>query len=162
MKKIVVFGNSGSGKSTLAKQLATEFELPSLDLDILAWQATQPPVRKPLDESSSLINAFVGKHQHWVVEGCYADLLSLIIDKADEVIFLNPGVETCIENCRARPWESHKYSSIEEQNNNLDMLLDWVKQYSSREDEFSLTSHQALFDGFEGNKTEYNSNFRHS
>jgi len=80
-----------------------------------------------------------------------------VIKSANEVIFLNPGIETCISNCRKRPWEPHKYRSIEEQNSNLDMLVDWIKQYPTRNDEFSLESHQKLFDEFTGKKIEYDS-----
>ena len=51
MRKVLVFGNSASGKSTLAKRLATSEKLAHLDLDLLAWQATNPPTRVPLVES---------------------------------------------------------------------------------------------------------------
>lgn len=78
--------------------------------------------------------------------------------KATQLIFMNPGVETCIDNCRARPWESHKYASKEEQDERLDFLLDWVKEYETREDEFSLEAHRKLFDQFTCLKLEVRSN----
>lgn len=160
MKRVVIFGNSGSGKSTLANYLAAKYELPHLDLDTLAWQDTDPPTRKPLSDSAGKIDRFLDGKQEWVIEGCYADLLVLVLEKANEALFLNPGIETCISNCRKRPWEPHKYKSIEEQNGKLAMLLDWVKQYPIRNDEFSLVSHQKLFNEFAGKRTEYNSNDR--
>ena len=160
MHRVVIFGNSGSGKSTLAKELADKFQLPHLDLDTLAWQETNPPARKSIKESADKIDRFLKEKQQWVIEGCYADLLVLVIKKANEVIFLNPGIETCVDNCRNRPWEPHKYQSMEAQNNNLDKLIDWVKQYPERTDEFSLVAHQKLFSEFAGKKTEYHSNDR--
>jgi len=160
MKRIIIFGNSGSGKSTLAMQYASKKNLTHLDLDILAWEDTNPPTRKVLKDSAAIINQFIEKNKSWVIEGCYSDLLSVALNNATEIIFLNLDIETCIKNCKKRPWEPHKYQSIEKQNENLEMLLDWVKQYPIRKDEFSLESHQHLFNTFDGHKTEYNSNDR--
>ncbi len=160
MKKIIIIGNSGSGKSTLANELSGKHSLVQLDLDSLAWQNTVPPQRKALAESAKAIGLFTDANENWVIEGCYADLISLVISSATQLIFVNPSVETCIDNCKRRPWEPHKYKSKEEQDNNLPMLIEWVKQYSERDDEFSLTAHQKLFDRFNGDKIEYKSNER--
>jgi len=160
MPKILIFGNSGSGKSTLSKEYVNKLELAHLDLDTIAWQDTKPVIRKPLVESAELILSFIKDNKSWVIEGCYADLLALVIESASEIIFLNPGVEICVKNCHSRPWEPHKYSSFEEQNKNLQMLISWVEQYPIRNDEFSLLSHQALFDKFIGKKRVYTSNER--
>ena len=163
MRKIVIFGNSGSGKSTLAKELCTKGNLVHLDLDTLAW-AGDPitPVREELAKSKKVIDQFLAEHHGWVIEGCYSDLVSLVLAQATELYFLNPGVEACIENCKRRPWEPHKYASLEQQNENLMMLIQWVREYESRDDEFSLKSHRKIFDGFKGKKTEYHSNDRHT
>jgi adenylate kinase family enzyme len=160
MQRIVIFGNSGAGKSTLAKEYVAKHGLSHLDIDTLAWLDTSPPRRKLLNDSAVEIDQFIEKNNKWVIEGCYADLLSRVIKQATEVVFLNPGVETCINNCKNRPWEPHKYKSEEEQNQNLDMLLNWVRQYPVRKDEFSLVSHQKLFHDFVGEKMEYKSNNR--
>lgn len=158
MSRVVIFGNSGAGKSTLAKHLSERDTLAHLDLDTLAWNDTQPPTRAPVAQSSEQIHAFVDKHPDWVIEGCYADLLAIALRFAGEVIFLNPGVATCLDNAAKRPWEPHKYSSPKRQNENLPMLLDWIRRYFDRDDEFSLQAHRALFDGFEGKKSEYRAN----
>lgn len=161
MKRILIFGNSGAGKTTLAKELQKKFKLEHLDLDTLAWSDASTPTRTPLDQSINEIDTFLENASGWVIEGCYADLLEYVAKQANEILFLNPAVETCIKNCRSRPWESHKYASKEEQDKNLEMLVEWVKQYDKREDEFSLKSHRKLFDLFAGNKKEvkvYNNN----
>lgn len=160
MRRIVIFGNSGSGKSTLARDYSGKYGLTHLDLDVLAWRDTDTPTRLPRGESAAKIQGFLDNNEQWVVEGCYSDLLDLVLTQASEVIFLNPGEETCVRNCKLRPWEPHKYASPEEQNRNQDMLLDWVRQYSLRDDEFSLSAHQKLFDDFSGKKTEFKSNDR--
>lgn len=152
--RIIIFGNSGSGKSTLAKHLSAKLNLPHLDLDTLAWLDTTPPKRKPLDSSSRLINNFTQKHNSWLIEGCYTDLLEIVIRQSDRVIFLNPGIKVCIENCKTRPWEPHKYISVDEQNRNLNMLLDWVEDYTIRNDECAYNTHRNLFDNHTGYKEE--------
>lgn len=160
--RIVIFGNSGSGKSTYAKNLAASQALAHLDLDNLAWEAStqpnDPPSRRSLEASTADIQQFISANQSWVVEGCYADLLAAALAHADHVIFLNPGIQQCIDNAKARPWESHKYPSKSAQDKNLPMLIDWITQYDQRSDEFSLHAHQQLFANFGGQKTELTAN----
>jgi hypothetical protein len=166
-----VFGNSGSGKTTLARVLTSQYGLAHLDLDSLAWDssgvqvqtmtlddwAAFVPRRRSLTESASTIRDFIHEHSEWVIEGCYGDLLEQVLPYASEVRFLNPGVEACIANCRARPWEPEKYPSKEAQDQKLDFLLDWVREYESRADEYSLARHRELFEGFRGPKVELSS-----
>ena len=152
MKRILIFGNSGSGKSTLANALSRERELAHLDLDTLAWLPTKAPQRMPLAESQAAIQAFMSSSDHWVIEGCYADLLEFATPYANEVIFMNLPVAACIENARKRPWEPHKYASKAEQDKNLDMLIAWISQYPTRRDEFSEAAHRMLYERFSGEK----------
>jgi adenylate kinase family enzyme len=153
-KRIVVMGNSGAGKSTLAARLAEQHQLAHLDLDTLAWLPTQPPERARVADSVATLGAFAGANECWVIEGCYADLLAPAATRSTLLVFLNPGVETCIAHCRARPWEPHKYPSKQAQDANLELLIAWVRAYETRQDEFSLSSHRALFDRFAARKCE--------
>jgi hypothetical protein len=93
-----------------------------------------------------------------VVEGCYADLLEIAIPLASEVIFMNLPIESCVRNAKQRPWEPHKYESKAAQDDNLEMLIDWIRQYTLRDDTFSQSAHQALFDGYTGKKIMHTSN----
>lgn len=158
MPRIVIFGNSGSGKSTLAAVLARQAGLAHLDLDTLAWDPLIPGQRKPLDASLADLAAFIRAHENWVIEGCYSDLLASAIARCTKLVFLNPGIEGCIQNCRQRPWEPHKYPSPEAQNANLEMLIGWIREYETRADEFSLRSHRRLFEEFQGDKIELRTN----
>ena len=160
MRKIVIFGNSGSGKSTLARELKEAEKLAHLDLDSIAWLPTSPPLRKPINEAKVEIDAFLNSNSQWVVEGCYSDLLEIVISEASEIIYLNLPVEICIANAKRRPWEPHKYESKEAQDSNLKMLISWITEYPDRDDTFSMSSHKALYDGYEGKKTMYTSNER--
>lgn len=157
-RKVIIFGNSGSGKSTLAKKIAESEGLAHLDLDTIAWKPSSPPQRESLDKSAQYIKQFITENQAWVIEGCYSDLLELVSPHANEAIFLNLSTQACIENARNRPWEPHKYKTKQDQDNNLQMLIDWIKQYYDREDVFSLSAHRKLFDNFTGHKTERNEN----
>ena len=152
MRKIIIIGNSGSGKTTLASQLAKENNLPHLDLDVLAWES--PGIRKDPESTLEEINSFLEQHQSWVIEGCYGTLLQEIVNSSNELIFLNPGIETCLQNNLSRPWEPHKYDSAEAQDSNLEMLQAWVKEYETRDDEYSLQYHRKIFDEFTGYKRE--------
>lgn len=131
-----------------------------MDLDTVAWLAgTSTPARKPFPDSKAEILKIVAL-DCWVVEGCYADLLEVAVPRATEIVFLNPGADTCVQNARNRPWEPHKYSSPEEQDANLEMLVNWIREYDRRTDEFSYTAHRRLFDNFVGSKREFLSNER--
>jgi adenylate kinase family enzyme len=158
MERIIIFGNSGSGKSTLARTLSGLHRAEHLDLDTVAWEADRPGVRADFEKSRAALRQFIDRSESWVIEGCYPELLKVAAAHCTEMIFLNPGIEACVENCLARPWEAHKYANPEAQDANLRMLIEWVMKYETRDDEFSLREHRKLFDTHEGRKTEYKSN----
>lgn len=157
VRKVIIFGNSGSGKSTLASQLHSE-GLAHLDLDVLAWLPSNPPERRPIEEADKEIQYFISENQDWVVEGCYTDLLERVKPFATEAIFMNLPVALCQENARNRPWESRKYASKEAQDANLAMLISWIAGYAERNDSLSYSAHRALYESFEGQKTEITCN----
>jgi adenylate kinase family enzyme len=152
MTRYVLLGNSGSGKSTLAQRLARDGGLPHLDLDTLAWGPATPPRRRAVAESTREIIAFMDAADRWAIEGCYADLLDVTLARCTRLVFLDPGIEACVANAHARPWEPHKYPSKQAQDANLAMLIAWIRDYETRRDVFSRAAHQALFDGFAGEK----------
>ena len=151
--RILIYGNSGSGKTTMARESARGLGIPHLDLDSVAWDV--PLVRKNLPASIALVEAFVATNSQWVIEGCYGDIVAATTRHCSELRFLNPGIEACVRNCRKRPWEPTKFPTREEQDAMLDALVDWVRQYETRDDEYGLTRHRAVFDGFAGVKLEY-------
>lgn len=158
MSKILIFGNSGSGKSTLAKKLSQSEKLSHLDLDLLAWEPTSPPIRKDLKASKADIYNFIKANDSWVIEGCYTDLLDIVQPYSSEIIFMNLPISACISNAKLRPWEPHKYQSKQAQDENLGMLIDWISQYTSRDDTFSKSAHQNFYNNFSGKKRIITSN----
>jgi len=161
LSRVLIFGNSGSGKSTLAKSISIGNNAAHLDLDTIAWQPVTSgtlPMRMPIAGSKKQIDTFINKNDNWVIEGCYSDLLELVIHKSDEVIFLNLPVESCIINAKSRPWEPHKYDSKAAQDKNLEMLIGWISQYPERDDHFSQQAHLKLFNEFSGTKKMFTRN----
>jgi len=152
MPKILIFGNSGSGKSTLAKKLALQYQCLHLDLDTLAWQATTPPKRTDIAYVVQVLKTFFKDNSSWIIEGCYGDIITVVRDHADKIIFMNLSTQTCVENAENRPWEPHKYKDKATQDENLPMLTDWIRAYETRGDDFSFPSHKEIFESFSGEK----------
>lgn len=150
-----ILGNAGSGKSTLARGLARQTGAEVLDLDSVAWSPGPAALRRVEAESRQAITAFCRDHGRWIIEGCYSRLIGEALSFGPKLIFLNPGKEQCLDNCRQRPWEAHKYDTPEAQDERLPLLLDWVRSYYTRADELSLAAHRACFEGYSGPKTEF-------
>ena len=150
--RIAILGNSGSGKSTLAQWLARQTSAAPLDLDTLAWEPGQIAVARPDSVAEAEVRRFCQTYDAWIVEGCYANLHNATLPFAPRLVFLDPGLTQCLANCRARPWEPHKYASKAEQDKHLAFLLDWVAEYYQRDGAMSLAAHAALFDAYQGPK----------
>ena len=152
--KILVFGNSGSGKSTLAARLAQAHALSHLDLDSIVWEPGQVAVARTPEAIAQSLQDFIAGHERWVIEGCYGELVDMAASHCTELVFLNPGLEACLEHNRRRPWEPHKYDSQQAQDAMLDNLQAWVAGYYQRDDAWSYRAHRRIFDAFGGRKTE--------
>ena len=151
--KIILLGKAGSGKTTMARLLVQGTGIPQLSLDEIAWRHGLE--RVPHDECVLELKRFIDSNEQWVIEGCYGDLIEVALPYCSELRFLNPGVDECVQHCLQRPWEPDKYSSPEEQQQMLANLIDWVRGYETREDEYGLKCHRRIFDAFEGQKREY-------
>jgi adenylate kinase family enzyme len=153
--RTILLGNAGAGKSTMASRLIGNKNVPRLPLDEIAWAGGI--TRMPLTESLRLLHEFINSNEHWVMEGCYGDLVEAALPHCTELRFLNPGVETCVAHCLSRPWEPSKFPSAEEQNAMLQTLVAWVREYETRNDEYGLERHRQIYDQFSGSKREYTS-----
>ncbi|MGX4643209.1 hypothetical protein [Massilia sp. SYSU DXS3249] len=152
--RLLIIGNSGSGKSWRARALAAQHGLVHLDLDTIVWEPGQIAVPRAPEQVQADLLAFVDRHERWVAEGCYADLVEAALPHCSELVFMNPGLETCLQNNRRRPWEPHKYASMEAQQSKLAFLLEWVEGYYTRDNAMSYVRHRRLFDGFTGARRE--------
>jgi len=152
--RVAILGNSGSGKTTLARRLSERGDVALLDLDTVAWEPGKAVVARSPELASADVRAFCNANASWVVEGCYATLVKAALEFSPRLIFLNPGEARCIANCRARPWEPHKYTSKQEQDERLSFLLSWVSEYYRRDGDLSLAGHRQCFDEYAGPKEE--------
>ena len=149
---VSIIGNSGSGKSTLAARIARANGSRLLDLDCIFWEPGKVAVARPADAAAADLRQFCDVPARWVVEGCYAGLIGQSLHHGTCLVFLDPGLEQCLANCKARPWEPHKYRSKAEQDEKLEFLLQWVAAYYTRDGDMSWAEHQRLYDAYEGPK----------
>jgi hypothetical protein len=150
--RIVILGNAGSGKSTLSKSLARTQGMPMLDLDTLVWEPERVAVQRPEALVFSDLAQFCRESDDWVIDGCYGDLVEAVLPNRPLLIFLEPGQDVCVANCRARPWEPHKYRTQQEQDDHLEHLLGWVRSYYDLAGSMSLAGHRAVFAAYAGPK----------
>lgn len=151
----VILGNAGSGKTTLARRIAEMRGASQLDLDTIAWQPdASNPQRRSIADSRRDIRRFCDEHSIWVVEGCYDDLAHGTFDYDPCLVWLRPSVEACVERCRWRAFEPHKFSTAAEQEAALPALLQWVAEYPTRDGPMSEAAHRSLFESYSGRKCE--------
>jgi len=150
--RVAIIGNSGSGKTTLARRIIGDEGTSVLDLDTVAWEPDQIAVARPVEAAVEDVRAFGKAHESWIIEGCYAGLIEVGLEFSPHLLVLEPGLEQCVANCEARPWEPHKYASMEEQDEKLPFLLDWIEAYYSRDGDMSLKAHRTLFENYTGPK----------
>jgi adenylate kinase family enzyme len=153
--RLVLLGNAGAGKSTMARRIIASENIPRLSLDEIAWD--EGAKRKPLDASLRRLNPFIETYDQWIIEGCYSDLVEAALPYCSELRFLNPGIEACVAHCKRRPWEPDNFPSAAKQEAMLQRLIQWVKEYESRDDEYGLKRHRRVFDNYTGPKREYTS-----
>jgi adenylate kinase family enzyme len=153
--KVLVVGNSGSGKSTYARALAAREGLAHLDLDSIVWEPGKIAVHRPRESVEASLRSFIDSQAAWVIEGCYGELVRAASAHCTQLVFLNPGIDVCLANNLRRPWEQHKYASLELQNSMLGQLQEWVAGYYQRKDAWSYRTHREIFDAFAGPKVEH-------
>jgi len=153
--RVLVFGNSGSGKSTYAAALSQREGLAHLDLDSIVWEPNQIAVQRSPEAIQQSLEQFLAGHETWVIEGCYGELIEAVAHRCTQLVFLNPGLDACLANNARRPWEPHKYASLEQQNDMLAPLRTWVTDYYHRSDQWSYQAHRRIFDAHTGAKIEH-------
>lgn len=95
MKRIMVIGSPGSGKSTLSKKLAKSFHLPLVHLDKLFWN--EGWIESSKEEFDHRLRQILMQND-WIIDGNYSRTLSMRLERADTVIFLDYSKYIC--TCR--------------------------------------------------------------
>lgn len=90
--RVAILGNSSSGKSTLATKLSGGSSLPSLDLDTIYWEPGQVGIERKTSDREADLRRFCADHDHWVIEGCYADLVETSFPWRPRASFAAPRI----------------------------------------------------------------------
>jgi len=152
ISRFAILGNSGSGKSTLAATLASRYMAPCLDLDTVAWQPGTVGVPRAPAEAVAEVQRFCAVNHSFVIEGCYENLIAAAFPYSPRLVFLDIDLEVCERHCRARPYEPHKYATAVAQNERLEYLLAWLRNYYTRSGPVSHVEHVKLFESYSGPK----------
>lgn len=158
--RFAILGNSGSGKSTLAAALANCYSAPTLDLDTVAWVPNAVGARRDSAAAAGDVRRFCAGRDSFVIEGCYDELIAVSFEYAPHLLFLDVDCRLCEQHCLTRPFEGHKYRSREAQDEQLALLLDWVRGYYARSGPMSRESHLALFESYPGPKSRFRAEVR--
>ena len=148
--RYVIIGNAGSGKSTLARRLRDTHKLPVLDLDTVYFEPDSPGVARPLQDVLADVRVFADAREGWIIEGCYGDVAERLLDLNPMLLFLDIPVDECVAHCRARPFEAHKFESLQAQAAQLEFLLDWVRAYPERAGPLGRDAHVAVHERHPG------------
>ena len=85
-QRISVVGTTGSGKTTVAREISSRLKLPFIELDALYWDENWTGVSEPVFQERVIS---VTKAEHWVIDGNYSRIRSLVWERADTVVCLD-------------------------------------------------------------------------
>lgn len=98
--RITIVGNSASGKSTLSEAFGKAVNLPVFHIDLLLWK----PDWQFLSEAEFYFaHADWLLQERWVIEGVgYHSALLKRFAVAEQIVFLDTPLKTCLERARKR------------------------------------------------------------
>jgi len=98
-RRVSVVGSSGSGKTTLAIRLAVRLGIPFVELDALYWGPNWSGL-DPGTFQDRVREATAG--DAWVCDGNYSAVRSIVLGRADTVIWLDLPLRTCLARMLGR------------------------------------------------------------
>jgi adenylate kinase family enzyme len=115
--RISIIGHAGSGKSTLARRISNTFHIPHLHLDRLWFEAggSKARVGESLEKVRSSMReqvvSFI-RQKKWVSDGWYARVQSLIVDRADQIVFLDISLARRLMNHLWRTFFDRRHAEV--------------------------------------------------
>jgi hypothetical protein len=97
--RVLVDGMMGSGKSTFARELATKTGLPVIHLDVYYWK---PGWARPSDDEWRERQRTLLGGEVWIIDGNYHETLTLRLERADTVVFLDTPWWLCASRAFVR------------------------------------------------------------
>jgi adenylate kinase family enzyme len=98
-KRISVRGTSGSGKSTMGHQLAEIYQIPFIELDAINHQANWKEIE--VEEFRARVRDVVAGDA-WVIDGNYAKVRDLVLERCDTVVWLDYSLPTVLARLTKR------------------------------------------------------------
>ena len=92
-KRILVMGSPGAGKTEFSKKLNIILNKPLYHLDDYYWQEGG---KRPSEEQWRAILLSILKEPAWIIDGNYANTISLRAQYTDSVIILMPKTHICL------------------------------------------------------------------
>jgi adenylate kinase family enzyme len=89
--RVSIVGTSCSGKTTLARQVASQCDIPHIELDSIHWQANWTSL--PIEQFRSAVENMVAGDQ-WVIDGNYSGVRDIVWGRATDVVWLNLPLKT--------------------------------------------------------------------
>ena len=149
-QRYVVIGNSGSGKSYVSNFISKSLNIPLISLDDIFWSDSSYTTKRPETDVKNRLFAKAESEQ-WVIEGVYGELVHLITDSAETLVWLDLPWDECKANILRRESQNPRNSA------NFSDLLLYAEKYYSRDNPRSYSAHKVIFDGFAKRKCHLNS-----
>lgn len=104
VKRIMIVGGSGAGKTHLGLELSRRFGLPIHHVDQLSWQPGF--IHRTADELNALTRN-IHQTQHWILEGGHYETLPERAQRAQLLLWVDPGKPTQLARVAWRSWRYH-------------------------------------------------------
>lgn len=101
IQRIHIVGGPGSGKTTLARRLAAQLQIPTYDLDDIAFEGPHFQWR-PLEARLADVSR-IAAQPAWVTEGVWLGWVDELLHAADVVVWLDAvTAQTALQRCLGR------------------------------------------------------------
>ncbi|HSN03026.1 MAG TPA: hypothetical protein VLS91_06040 [Acidimicrobiales bacterium] len=97
--RVLIDGMMGSGKSTFARALAVRTGLPVIHLDLHYWK---PGWARPSDDEWRERQRALVAGDDWIIDGNYEETLSLRLERAETVVYLDSPWWLCASRALRR------------------------------------------------------------
>ncbi len=155
--KLVMIGNTGAGKSWLSRHISRMLKVPVFHLDQIYWKPGSFTEKQPKEYVAKKINEIIIK-PNWIVEGSYGDLAEMCLPKASLLFWLNPSRDENLSNLQLRGTQEENWKDKGLAKDSFLELIKWAHSYWERNDVFSFSYHEKVFNDYKGNKIKFASN----
>jgi len=90
--KILIIGSVASGKTTLARKLSQQLNIKHYEIDSIVHDDINS-IKRTTEQQKEIIEQ-IDTQQEWIIEGTLRKNLNYLLDKADNVIYLDTPLRT--------------------------------------------------------------------